>query len=372
MKELKKTKEQKKSQAAIEFLATYGWAFLIILIVIGALSYFGILSPSKLLPDRCNFGAEFGCVDYGIGSNGILLKLRNGIGNSIYVDSVSASTEKSQLACTFGISGILWGKGEVKNIPIGCSFSNSDIIQGDKGKINLKITYHDAKSSASFGKEVQGEIYTTVKSANAIPASCKETLDNGLSVGDGIYTIFPAGSAVNVYCDMTTDGGGWTLVARTGASCTSNFGWNYAAGSVNDFNLCYSLGAGNLNLAFTELLFGQKLNENKWGDYVYKTNVPPNFLAAYSNSMGPCSYPIPVKGGNTQAGMQNCKGFTHKNNLFYFRDCCDQGSTVGVNLGLSGTNFLSVYCGFTPSDWQWTYSGHFCSQENDKAMIFVR
>ena len=57
-----------KFQAAIEFLATYGWAFLVILISIGALSYFGVLSPSKLLPDRCNFGSEFGCVDYAIGS----------------------------------------------------------------------------------------------------------------------------------------------------------------------------------------------------------------------------------------------------------------------------------------------------------------
>ena len=50
----------KKSQAALEFLTTYGWAFLIILIMIGALSYFGILSPSKLLPNRCNFGRKSG------------------------------------------------------------------------------------------------------------------------------------------------------------------------------------------------------------------------------------------------------------------------------------------------------------------------
>ncbi|MEK6868878.1 MAG: hypothetical protein AABX74_01500, partial [Nanoarchaeota archaeon] len=50
-----------KAQAALEFLTTYAWAFLVIIIMIGALAYFGVLSPSKLLPDRCNFGPEVGC-----------------------------------------------------------------------------------------------------------------------------------------------------------------------------------------------------------------------------------------------------------------------------------------------------------------------
>ncbi len=40
-----------KSQAALEFISTYGWAFLIILLIIAALSYFGILSPGKLWTD---------------------------------------------------------------------------------------------------------------------------------------------------------------------------------------------------------------------------------------------------------------------------------------------------------------------------------
>src|SRR3989338_6713281 len=50
-----------KSQAALEFLTTYSWAFLVIIIMVGALAYFGVLSPSKLLPDRCNFGSEISC-----------------------------------------------------------------------------------------------------------------------------------------------------------------------------------------------------------------------------------------------------------------------------------------------------------------------
>ncbi|MFC2016699.1 hypothetical protein ACFLUF_03190 [Chloroflexota bacterium] len=47
-----------KAQAALEFLTTYGWALVVILVMIGALAHFGILSPSKFLPERCNFGVE--------------------------------------------------------------------------------------------------------------------------------------------------------------------------------------------------------------------------------------------------------------------------------------------------------------------------
>jgi len=37
----------RKGQAAMEFLMTYGWAILVVLVVIGALAYFGVLSPSS-------------------------------------------------------------------------------------------------------------------------------------------------------------------------------------------------------------------------------------------------------------------------------------------------------------------------------------
>ena len=55
-----------RAQAALEFLTTYGWAFLVILVMISALSYFGVLSPSRLLPEKCTFGSEIECLDFSI------------------------------------------------------------------------------------------------------------------------------------------------------------------------------------------------------------------------------------------------------------------------------------------------------------------
>jgi hypothetical protein len=50
-----------KGQAAVEYITTYGWALLALLIVIVALFESGFLTPNYLVSEECSFGTNFQC-----------------------------------------------------------------------------------------------------------------------------------------------------------------------------------------------------------------------------------------------------------------------------------------------------------------------
>ncbi len=85
----------RKGQAAMEFLMTYGWAILVVLIAIGALAYFGVLNPAQFLPESCTLGPGLSCDDFKIIEDGTTtLIIRNGMG-----EDLSAVTVTMEAAC---------------------------------------------------------------------------------------------------------------------------------------------------------------------------------------------------------------------------------------------------------------------------------
>ncbi|MEM3781365.1 MAG: hypothetical protein QXT43_00180 [Candidatus Micrarchaeaceae archaeon] len=61
-----------EAQSAMEYLITYGWAILIIAVVLAALFGLGVLSPGRFLGSQCLIQAGFSCPSLYMTSNGVL------------------------------------------------------------------------------------------------------------------------------------------------------------------------------------------------------------------------------------------------------------------------------------------------------------
>jgi len=82
-----------KAQAAMEYLMTYGWAILIVIIVAAALYAFGIFNPATWTGTRVTGFANIGSpVDWTYYNNGTFyITVKNAIGSTITISSVTAN-----------------------------------------------------------------------------------------------------------------------------------------------------------------------------------------------------------------------------------------------------------------------------------------
>src|SRR3989338_2990672 len=175
--------KNKKAQGALEFLMTYGWAFLVIIIMIGALAYFGVLSPTKFLPERCTFGSQFLCKDYLMSSDGstadVTVKLQNNLGQAIYVNNTGTNSTSPEgfggcVVTIYDSSGTT-DIGADGSTPAAVSDGGFFVVsaadcanlggmtQGSKYKVSVDVNYYTATSSSAFGHTVSGELFSNVE-----------------------------------------------------------------------------------------------------------------------------------------------------------------------------------------------------------------
>ncbi|HNI98871.1 MAG TPA: fibrinogen-like YCDxxxxGGGW domain-containing protein [Leptospiraceae bacterium] len=98
------------------------------------------------------------------------------------------------------------------------------------GKIDDIRIYNRALSDA--------EVLALYNDTSEVRSSCKQILADGLSAGDGVYTIDPDGiggnSPFQVYCDMSSNGGGWTLAMKANGNLNT---FEYSSPYWTDSNL---------------------------------------------------------------------------------------------------------------------------------------
>ena len=212
-------------------------------------------------------------------------------------------------------------------------------------------------------------------------STAKELYDNYPATRgvDGYYLLYIdktlSGRRILVYCDMTTDGGGWMLVARSHPSVVNyggtNWGWRGGQiGSLQDFSQAYQAGwytNWNGTATFTSYLFGNRgnINNNSWGPFIYKvsgidysTFFNSDTQQGYSNST--IKYDTSIYGTTDFPGMQNQVGYTTSatnSNFYYMRDCCGFAGYGGF-----ATNMFTVYCGYN-----FYYSGPWCGGSSTDA-----
>ena len=161
----------KKGQAALEYLVTYGWAFLAILVVLGALAYFGLLTPARYLPARCEFGVQLECVDYvledsvsysGLTLDRIRLQFRNNFGDDIEITDITPQEGEGIFNPPAG-DPMRISQGNVSEI-IHFYYNQFSpmLIEDEKQSVILTITFR-RDSPGSPEHNVTGEIFATVQ-----------------------------------------------------------------------------------------------------------------------------------------------------------------------------------------------------------------
>ncbi len=107
---MRNLKSSGKGQAAMEFLMTYGWAIMVVLVVIGALGYFGVLNPSRFIPEKCDISIGFSCQDLVVslgvdpdGAGALLptptqINIVNNLGRDLQITAISLLSDRTNAA----------------------------------------------------------------------------------------------------------------------------------------------------------------------------------------------------------------------------------------------------------------------------------
>lgn len=205
---------------------------------------------------------------------------------------------------------------------------------------------------------------------NQDTSNCKTALDiltqfPNTAGKDNYYMVFPQGRNAPgqlVYCDMTTDGGGWMLIARSHSTgSVSNWGFRGPKiGDVKNFTQPYQAGWFDYfqSATYTSFLFGNRanVNNNSWGPFIYKksglnsqTFLYSETFAAYTSSVVKTT--LSIFNSSSYPGMQSVTGLPISGtaaNHYMLRDCC------GLGYGGYPNGFSTVYLGHVDL---WAYAG---------------
>jgi hypothetical protein len=172
---------KKKAQSSVEYLGTYVWAFIGLIVTIGALNYFGIFNPSNYTAEQCESGSQLSCEDTAVYTNpsthatDILLMIKNNYPRTIRIISANISSFETTIYAT-----------EQENIVIDPGRAvllhfntNQQLIVGQKEPISFSLDYQ--RYGGTTTHTITGKGTINVQEASGAVAYCgDDTIDSSL------------------------------------------------------------------------------------------------------------------------------------------------------------------------------------------------
>jgi len=156
---------RKHSQIALEFLTTYGWAILLMTVMVGVLAYYGVINPEKMVKPRCVTGSDFICRDHQILQDGtVRLRLKVNIPEGIrylkvdgvYDDGSSGSVDRTFSSIQYSFLEVVCRPDDPTNFEV-----------GDLKKVKLTLTY-----------KIGGGVYDHIQEGEVVDQVVEGTCSN--------------------------------------------------------------------------------------------------------------------------------------------------------------------------------------------------
>ncbi|MBU2633833.1 MAG: LamG domain-containing protein [Nanoarchaeota archaeon] len=239
---------KKRGQSAMEYLLTYGWAILVVLVALSALFYLGVFSPST--PNTCNVQSPFVCADTIVYEDSVGVSLGGSGISSTSVNSMMINGE----SCVADMGGELYVDTDLSDINsqfvmVRCVGIDDPISEGSKVSTSFGLTY------TGIGSDLSHNIIGQA-SGSAEEGNLKDVVEFDPShiIDDNIVLAYDFEDVENdVVPDLSEEGNDGALTLTESANCNSE-------GIFTDSKACEFDGNGDyINIDENEAM---KLSEN--------------------------------------------------------------------------------------------------------------
>ena len=295
-----------KSQSALEYMMTYGWAILVIVIVAAVLYSLGIFSPSSAISATVTGFSNLGSVTAQcIGNQGLTIQLGDSVGYPIQITNISVSGNGKTVSMP-----------EQSNIdPSGSKvFYVSNICPSPSSRYSLSVTVSYTEPGQIFpgpytstgtltGSSSKQQISSTQAFDQVIPLTITNSQDNStpnpyqqmVIVPSSVYGGYAASNFQNVeffYSNgsivpswlenyTSTNATWWLKLSSISASSSKTVYIGFVPKSTNLFNTVNDGEAPQLSSTYAEYDDGAAIFLNY---YNFLNSLPGNFLCDYTSN----------------------------------------------------------------------------------------